>query len=292
MLKNKDHAQLSELATPAGTLDRRVAIHSWFVPGIIRLENENLRWNYLPESLKSGRQLHPSQGMLEGFLELAQAPDRNIARYAKHWGVLGICEHRLPSSHSPDMLELRKFGCRPLGWEDGECWEPLDTWRHFVTQAFSLLKIANRVHQGKTADPSDWARVYARSRSGVPTVLKAPSPEMDKHLLVMCLNEWLTLGNVSLRIDWSSEDRPTVKFNTHGLFGALAVQLVLSAAQVDGWAICTHCRSEYMPPKRQPKTGQRNFCPSCRSANIPRKYAMRAFASRKRMSTGKPRLRR
>src|SRR6266446_5747425 len=127
MLKNKDHAQLSELATPAGTLDRRVAIHSWFVPGIIRLENENLRWNYLPESLKSGRQLHPSQGMLEGFLELAQAPDRNIARYAKRWGVLGICEHRLPSSHSPDMLELRKLGCRPLGWEDGECWEPLDT---------------------------------------------------------------------------------------------------------------------------------------------------------------------
>ena len=118
MLRNKDHAQLSELATPAGTLDRRVAIHSWFVPGIIRLENENLRWNYLPESLKSGRQLHPSQGMLESFLELAQAPDRNIARYAKRWGVLGICEHRLPSS-APSTGDLRRWGALlTTGWPD------------------------------------------------------------------------------------------------------------------------------------------------------------------------------
>ena len=290
MLKHKDHAQISEVATPAGSIDRRVSVHSWFVPGLIRLENENLRWDYLPESLKTGRQLNPSQGMLESFLELAQAPDRNIARYAKRWGVLGICNHGLPSSHNPDVL--RKPGCRPLGWEEGNCWEPLDIWRHFATQAFSLLKIANRVHQGKAADPSDWARVYARSRTGVSTLPKTPSLGLDKHLLVMCLNEWLTLGNVSLRIDWwSSEDRPTVKFNTHGLFGALAVQLVLSAAQVDGWAICTHCRSEYMPTKRQPKTGQRNFCPPCRSANIPRQYAMRAFAARKRKNKENHRLR-
>jgi hypothetical protein len=282
MLKYKDEAQLNELLTPAGSLDRRVSVFSWFVPGFVSLKDKNLIWDYSPKSLKSGLWLVPSQGMLESFIKLGEAPDRNIARFAKRWGVLGICAHGLPSTHNPNSPDFRPLGCRPLGWETGHCWEPFDIWRHFARQAFSLLRIANSVHQGRPANLADWKQVYARSRHGIPPQVKRPSVRFDKIILMLRLNEWLNLGNVRPEIEWRErEERPSVKFNTNGLFGALAVQLILSAAKVDGWAICTHCRKEYMPTKRRPKTGQRNFCPDCRAANVPARYAVRAFGLRK-----------
>lgn len=288
MLKPNDYAPLSELLTSAGSLDRRVAVHTWFVPGLIWLEGERLRWDYSPESLKAGRELAPSPDMLESFLMLRETSGRKILQYAKRWGVLGICQHDLPCSHNPNSHDFRKLGCRPLGWEDGKCWEPLDTWRHFATQAFALLKIANRVYEGRLADPADWARVYARSRNGVP-LGRQPSRPLDKRFLVMCLNEWFDLGNVRPEIGWGQrEDRPSFQFRG-GLFGALAIQLVLGAAKLDGWAICTHCRTAYIPQKRRPKAGQRNFCPECRDAKIPLRYAMRAFGLRERKNKDKSR---
>jgi hypothetical protein len=108
------------------------------------------------------------------------------------------------------------------------------------------------------------------------------SLQLQKYLLAAWLNRWLAWGNVRPEVEWGdSDDKPALKFRS-ALFGNLAVQLVLGAAKLEGWAICAHCRREYIPLKRRPKAGQRNFCPECRAANVPRQYAMRDFASRKR----------
>ena len=64
-------------------------------------KGKNLVWDYSPASLQSGRRLIASEGMLESFIKLAQAPDRSIESFAKRWGVLGICEHGL----KPTVLE-------------------------------------------------------------------------------------------------------------------------------------------------------------------------------------------
>ena len=279
-LKPIDYRPIYDVLTPEGGLERRVSTSSWFVPGQIWLERERLWWS----NTETGRNVRPSAGMFEDFIALAEAADHKVVPYAKRWGVLGICKHGLPSCHEPSHLEVGRLGCRPLGWEDGRCWEPINHWRYFAAQAFSLLRISNRLGQGKLADPADWERVYARSPRGVPPMNK--NLTVQEYLLVEWLNFWLAVGDVRPKVEWrKTGDRPAVKFRS-GLFGALAVQLVLGVAKLEGWAICTHCRKEYIPQKRLPKAGQRNFCPECRNAKVPRQYAMRDFALRKRESQG------
>ena len=216
MLKAAEQAKLTELMTPAGTLDRRLGPDEWFVPGEIYLQEDRLYWGYFDSNNKLGRSARPRDGLLEGFLALADAPGEKIFRYAKRWGVLMICDHMLPSSHNPNHLEIDQLGCRPLGWGREPYWEPLDAWRHFAGQAHALLRIANRVHQGKSADPADWERAYARSRQGPPNT--QGSVWADRRVLTLCLDEWLHLADVRAKITWpDQQQRPTIRFGTFGV---------------------------------------------------------------------------
>jgi hypothetical protein len=84
-------------------------------------------------------------------------------------------------------------------------------------------------------------------------------------------------------VQWLKDElRPVITFRGVGLFGALAVQLALSVAGVNGWSICDACHRQYIPMQRRPKTGQRNFCMECRQEGVSKQYALRDYRERQR----------
>jgi hypothetical protein len=94
------------------------------------------------------------------------------------------------------------------------------------------------------------------------------------------------LGDVRAIVQWFHEGpRPEIRWQGAGLFGALAVQLTLTVAGVDGWAICSACHKQYVPTQRRPKAGQRNFCVECRNQGIPKQYALRDYWERRRQQS-------
>jgi hypothetical protein len=209
-----------------------------------------------------------------------------------------------PGSLEPAALSVDQMWpwCSPLGsgYENGvwsKQWEPLSTWRHFSRQASALTKIADRLLRGQVANPGDWATVYERSRGPAPSwVDERINPGLvraEGQLLARVVNEWFTIGNVRPVLTWPSDTRPSVRLggpvwysgmawvSEAGLFGALAVQLALAVGQSRGFAICDHCRSEYVP-ERRPRIGQRRFCQECRVAGIPNRYSLDDFRKKLR----------
>src|SRR5262245_45732508 len=124
---------LTEVRTSRGTLDRALGGPAWLVPGDTKLEKQCLVWDFVA-MVKRNRRMRPSDGMLERFIELADGSPPDILRYTRHYGVLMICEHGLPSSHRPTRLFNDDIGCRPQGYSR-KCYEPLERWWHFARQA-------------------------------------------------------------------------------------------------------------------------------------------------------------
>ena len=271
---------LTELRTSRGTLDRALSGPPWLLPGDTELEEQRLVWSYVA-MVQRNRRVPARDGMLERFIELADGSAADILRYALHYGVLMICAHGLPASHRPTRLLNRDLGCRPAGWGERKCWEPLERWWHFARQARALLHIANQLRRGFNGNRADWKQIYGpRLRQTVPEGLK---PGNEKFFLGELLQEWLTLGDVHARVQWQNDElRPVIGFAGAGLFGALSVQLALSVAGVDGWAICEACHRQYVPMQQCPKAGQRNFCVECRKQGVPQQYALQDYRARKR----------
>jgi hypothetical protein len=273
-------------------LDRRVQAISWFAPGQVDIRGDRLVWDYYAkDGVTLGPEVQLKEGLLEQFVGLADAPAERIRDFAARWGVLLICEHRLPISHNPPpLIEYDGEGlrCELLGLFDGprQPWELLEVWRQFSGQAFALMKIANRLMLGQVGRPEDWKIVYARTGQTAPWWRQ--SVDVEKWTVAEVVNEWLILGNVRPRVEWPmrpdryKRERPYVKLGGSHLFGALAVQLALAVGQTEGMAICTHCRNQYIPSCRSAKARQRNFCPDCRQAGIPGRYALDDHRERKR----------
>lgn len=90
---------------------------------------------------------------------------------------------------------------------------------------------------------------------------------------------WFTRSEVLRRAT-----RPEIRSSSQSLLSQLALQLCLRLAKVDRFLVCVHCQKPYSPVVRAPKFGQRNFCPECRRAGIPKIYALKDFRQRQRQS--------
>jgi len=124
-------------------------------PEDVRLDGDVLRWRAKqaeggsgPELRLFGELVNPT-GMLDSFVRIRGAAE--ALRFAKRYGVLGICEHELPSSHD--------VPCEPRGWPDN-CWEPLRTWFKYVEQARGLLVIASALHLENHQTVENWVSAF------------------------------------------------------------------------------------------------------------------------------------
>ncbi len=173
------------------TLERKYASDDLLVPPVVELAKlklngqliEGLRWSYkrgmderrrdqelrarLRErpSVDAVRdfwnpvRIPPSTGLLESFLKLGEpdADPADILRYARRWGVLGICrKHRLPGSHKTDFALSY---CRPRCWNEDAAagWEPIESWRHYAQIARSVVIVSRHLRKGEVLPWKDAA---------------------------------------------------------------------------------------------------------------------------------------
>jgi hypothetical protein len=267
MLPADKQIAVSELMTGKGDLSRPVNPTVWQAWARVELKDGGL----FPAG--EARDVRPANGLLEGFFELAEAPDEKIRAFAEKWGILEICEHGLPSGHAPRP-------CRALAFDTGE---PVSVWRQLAAELSALAKISNRLINGKCGEADDWViagrrKGFRREHVGAKqknVTIETPPRRLHVQCAVVAniANEWCAVGNVRPVVVWPAKDkRPAIKTGGNGLFGALAYQLIVTIGQFGNIAVCTHCRREY-PLKRQTKRGQRNFCQECREKRIPTTYS-------------------
>jgi hypothetical protein len=118
-----------------GRLERRVSAPRWPVPKQIGLDGDRLRYTWTPETDGPGLTIDgligPAPGLLEDFLRLRDASASQVLRYARHWGVLGLCEHDFPAQHPPQYWPSRavEVHARPYAWGDPYGFGPPRPWR-------------------------------------------------------------------------------------------------------------------------------------------------------------------
>ena len=94
---------------------------------------------------------HNGSKLLRNFLD-AVGSDAGVVRFCKRWGVLGICEHGLPRTHScpsqgfdRDRPALRR--------------ESIAAVRLFGDALSRLLRIGAELSQGRLGSDEDWRKV-------------------------------------------------------------------------------------------------------------------------------------
>jgi len=154
----RERLELAGVPTP---LEQAAVPKEWCVPEDIELRDDRLWWRpskpspAFPGLTYAYAKRAPGPGLLEQFVALSDAPAEDILRYARHWGVLVICHHGLPASHSEH--------CRPMtrsGRGRYVFWEPIESWRYFARHAKGILEIAAATHNGQVIESAITERLF------------------------------------------------------------------------------------------------------------------------------------
>ena len=234
--------------------------------------NDRLVWEWWDEKGRYRRRSRQTPHVLQHFVGLADATDRQIAKYAGRYGPLGLSK----------------------GWRQ---YERLTEWRLW---AWRLRAMLNVLAPGlvQKLDPDDWYAVdpsgwdEAAQRHGVPperpvkrvtsrTGLPANKSEMRQSIGIT-LDRWLEMAGVRPHI-YGLTNRFELQIRSPKLFGGLVYQLVVrtSGHQSSGIGLCSSCGSAYFAD-RSPRADQNHYCPACRKQKIPERDAARHYRARNR----------
>jgi hypothetical protein len=268
----------------SAALERPVGDDEWTIPGRVELVGNRLLW--WPRAGPMAPLVKSRRGLLRQFEQLADASGDRIVKYARRWGILGLCRHGLP-------MGFRRSGYP--WWHEDECalglymdygdggtfWEPLEGWRHWARQARGLLGIAASHRDGRLGRDEDWRAVREwgnlNAMTGLWTVevdketgelTRVPETppqsrwprtlDWERSELIHWVTDWLRLANVTLGLR-SAGSGLRVVLDCNGLFGALAIQLVLVVGHSRGIAFCAHCSRPFLPAGSS-GGGKRRYC--------------------------------
>lgn len=245
------------------------------IPPEIAIIGDRICWSI--RNWKRIRLVRPRRAMLDQFLSLSNAAAEQICTFARKYGVLAICEHGKPTSHN---LDCEMAPCPEInGWS-----EPLDRWRYYAKQFQAVLRIADRLNRNELGSREDWVVLDPQQdpnfRTATSKTFMAAGVAGARNRLASIVNDFLDLGAVRPEL---CVDGPNWRVYYHSvagntLFGAIAIQLVLAVASVDGFATCSACGNPYLP-ERTPKVNQNNYCSKgCRQkgqARASQKYRQR-----------------
>lgn len=258
-------------------LDGDVLVHKYFVEGDARRRVD----------------AQPPKTLLSDFMRLADASDEQILDFAAEQGLLLICDHTIPSMHNPPDFPDSSMvqggnGCVPMGWAAVDDRfvgrEPLSFWRWLTAEAKGIVGVADRLRAKKKGSAEHWKPIdlsgdltLDREDDAFPWKMTLSD---QRGALSRVLLDWQRWGDVRPSLEWQG-GQPKVTIGSDGLFGALAVQLVLRVAGTERMTTCSECDQPYNPP-RPPRKGERNFCDVCRADGAPQRHAQRDYYARKK----------
>jgi hypothetical protein len=233
-----------------------------WVPRRIEIKNKSLLTSYSA----GGRRKAISPTMLAEFAEIGVTSEESkLKRFAKRYGPIGICKHGMPCGHNRQSFArvLNVGDCEPMpssepGWDQSEL---LEKWFEFAKEAQAILACSASLHRGERPEMKDLITAYPpwfaakQSRCNMETA---------RGLVEGAVNTWTHYGGLRPHFRFG-RDSCSVIFSTGdycSVFGALAVQLMLAAANKEGFVICSGCGSSYLPTRR-PSPNRRKFCQTC-----------------------------
>jgi hypothetical protein len=311
-IERPDILSLAGVRDDSGRLDRLGSPNRLVIPASVSLNGRRLNWQHdsdpwSPEGRRA-KIVVPGATMLEDFTQLDSGSDLAIERYARKWGVLGICRHGLPRTHRRKLVsalaEQESF-CKLNLYRSPDAlirsgWEPLSRWRDYASKAKLILKAGAQLHLGE-----------AVKDKAVATGLQLPVGRYETlgellRLQIACvrveINRWLMLGAVRPHFKWSTTHGASVDIGTAAiswpdtdaesllrysgewqgttLFGALGVQLLMAVSRSQGFASCSECGTPFIPTRR-PAMNSSRYCSKCGKRAAWRRASSKYRASHK-----------
>ncbi len=308
-----------------GEVDLNGGPSDLWVPAKVELSTDNKRllWTFATETEHS-HFVGGDPNVLSQFAGLGrlEASPEAIRDFARRYGILRICKHGLPATHSDSPYGSVYFGedsefvterfpyCRPLGTSFGnenEGFEPLDRWRFFARHARALLNVMVQLNLDEPGHEEDWTIVLEHSNRGIGRDLI----RQRLHCIAV-VNTWLRVASVTPQIHYDHNPykhefknlvprgKPVprmregyrIEFETEvfsrgsRLFAYLACQL-MTAAVGKGVGLCSGCGKIYTPKERKPKRNQNNFCSICGKAAAKREASRRWRANEREKEAAK-----
>jgi hypothetical protein len=213
---------------------------------------------------------------LQDFVSLATAPDVAVVRFARRWGLLGVCQHLIVDCG----LCSGQGPIGPQGHPDGRGREPVAGWRVCAAVASNVLLTAGRVTRPDQVPAStSWPPLGEPwPFASVPQPFTPRNARQAERELMGVLQGWLRI--TPMRLVLPTGGPPTLSISGP-LFGVIGLQLTAAAFGSPGIFICDAC---YMPyfPKRVPKRGQGKYCKraECQAESRNASRRLRASAMR------------
>lgn len=252
------------------------AEHRWYAPVGVAVDDGVLTYDLDATEARAGIAV-ADRGLLEDFLRLDGADDMAFALFADSHGVLGLCSHGAVYTACPvagrEADELTAI-------DNPSDHEPLSVWREWVATAVRLYACARQL-QGPNPLNADQRRLLYDEDFSPP-----PSLHADRQMVAAALSAWLEKGDARLLVTWPVQATlPVLAIGApipdRGVFAALGLQLAMAAGRAEGLSTCTSCGVLFAPTRR-PRAGQRTFCPACRLAKEPVRFAQRDRLARLR----------
>jgi hypothetical protein len=224
---------IDRFVTSKGEIERPIAGEGWLRPSAVDLGADGeLAYRFEPPLSR----IRPQRGMVRAFLQLAEAPDQEILRFARRWGA------------------LTKSALHPLTqepWDDNPIAravhvpETTEDWRLRCRAVTRVLELAARLEDAPSTIVTNERR--NRARREVEEMQKEIIQEINMGLFAS-VRPQLVL----------SPSGPTIRLHVDGLSGALAAELLLMVARKDGLALCQACGSPFETDGRR-----KVYCVSC-----------------------------
>lgn len=264
--------------------DSAMPLRDAMVPGQVWIDGDTLYW--LPQEFRE----RSPRAMLDAFIEI-RAPDA-ISKFAVRYGVLGLCEHLLPSTHnlviSPGSHFQPPRSCLPLGFgnKDGKLYEPVGRWLELAGQARAILALAWALHNDEGSKLEDWQSAY-RSVYDTETAEHVAADAFittlanKKRRVATVTNWWMLFGGVRVGVVWEKGavgpilGASVVSHIAPPTFGILATQLTLAVAGAVDLATCSDpkCQRLYLRRGRRVPKGRFGYCSSrCGSRHRQQRY--------------------
>lgn len=271
----------------------------------VTADSSELRCRHANQGV-GARLVYPPDSLLSEFIELGNAAPSQIARFARKWGLLGLCKaHELPADHviNWDRYGVLRIGCRRhtrVREDTVVTIESLDAWRRFSSEAKALLDIGVALRHNDETTKADWEIALTSSErwKRLRPLLKSPAEtEYEasdlRQILARHVEVWVRLGGVRPVLSWGEltirtppakrepPPYPTILYNYSGLFGALAVRLMLAIAQGKGITICSIC-GEGFTPARRPRSDRRVVCSAAACKRVLGRDASQRYRRKKK----------